>query len=52
MQLKMKNKRDYTLTILHSGSKSIAIFIKVLSKKGTRASKPHADEDLLALRQS
>lgn len=40
------------LTIFHSGSMAIATFRKSLSKNGTRASKPHADVDLLALKQS
>lgn len=40
------------LTIFHSGSMLIATLMNSLSKKGTRASTPHAEVDLLALKQS
>ena len=39
-------------TILHSGSKSIATLMKFLSRNGTRASRPQAEVDLFALKQS
>lgn len=39
-------------TIFSAGSIDMARLMKSLSRKGTRASTPHADVDLLALRQS
>jgi len=44
----LKRKPD----LFHSGSIAIATLMNSLSKKGTRASKPQADVDLFALRQS
>lgn len=49
---KRKMIRKMSPTIFHSGSMLIATFINSLSRKGTRASTPHAEVDLLALKQS
>lgn len=46
------NTSFFLNTIFHSGSTVIAILMNSLSKKGTRASRPHADVALLARRQS
>jgi hypothetical protein len=43
---------SFVVTILDSGSRDIAVLMKSLSRKGTRASSPKAEVDLLALRQS
>ncbi len=47
-----REEKNYIGTIFSAGSMAMATFMKSWSRNGTRASKPQADVDLLALKQS